>query len=163
MIKKLPYIIALLTLIMGGFYFYNKYRVAPKINFNELALTDLNGNEITFSNFKGKKTIVCFSASWCGNCIKELGSMSKLVDNELSDVQIIVVDDEPVEKIIHFKEKRNYPYTFLKLKQTFSEIGIHSIPVSYFFNSNLELKKETVGEINWNDPSTREHFKKIME
>ena len=71
--------------------------------------------------------------------------------------------DEPLEKIMSFKEKTDYPFTFLKLTKGFNEIGIFSIPTSYIVNTKLEVKKETVGYLDWKDPSTAEHLVKLMD
>jgi len=161
--KKLPIIIILVIGLLGLFYFYQKYKVAPTINFEGLSLSNLNNEPVQFDNIIGKKTIVCFSASWCPNCINELNALKKIHENELNDIQIVVIDDEPLEQIERFKNKREYPFLFLKLNDPFSDIGIYSIPVTYFFDKNGLLKKEVVGEINWDDLSTREHYKSIME
>jgi hypothetical protein len=49
------------------------------------------------------------------------------------------------------------------MNQSFNQIGIHSIPTSYVLNREQEVKKETVGYIDWKDASTREHLKKLMD
>lgn len=161
--KKITTLIFILITLFVIFYFYNKYNVAPSINFNKLKLTDLNEQPVNFNLFKGKKLVVCFSASWCPNCLEELKELNAIKPINLNDVEVIVISDEPIEKINAFKEKTNYPFTFLKLKQTFNQIGIFSIPTSYILNTNLEVKKETVGYLDWKDPSTAEHLKKLME
>ena len=160
--KKVIYLIAFLALAFAAFYMYQKYRVAPAVNFTQLSLTDLNGQPVQFSSFKGKKTVVCFSASWCPNCRVELKDINQ-VKGELPDVEILVISDEPLDVVNAFKEKMGYPFTFLKMNQSFNAIGINSIPVSYLFNINQEVKKESVGYLDWKDPSTLVHLKKIME
>lgn len=155
----------LLLVIAGfiGFYFYNKYKVAPSIDFSKLSLVDLQEQPVTFESFKGKKLVVCFSASWCPNCLDELRELNEIKNNELKDVEVLVISDEPLEKIMSFKEKTDYPFTFLKLTKGFNEIGIFSIPTSYIVNTKLEVKKETVGYLDWKDPSTAEHLVKLMD
>lgn len=161
--KHIKVFIVVLLLSLGGFYLFNKYRVAPSIDLNKLSLTNLEGSNFEFASLKGKKTIVCFSASWCPNCINELNALKKIDPNELKDIQIVVIDDETLDVIQAFKERKAYPFTFIKLDANFPEIGIHSIPVTYFFNENLELKKDYVGEIDWADVSMRRHFFEIMD
>lgn len=155
-----------LGLILGGlllFFFYQKYKVAPHIDLKTLQISDLEGKSVRMEDFKGKKIVLSFGASWCGNCWKELRDLSEISSAELSDVTILVVSDEPLEKVIHFKNKGNFPFTFLKMNVPFSTLGIHSIPTTYIVNTRLEVKKETVGYINWEDPSTRQHLKQMME
>lgn len=160
--KKLSLAIAIVLLSLGAFYFYNRYKVAPSIDVSKLSLQTLDGQAFDFSSLKGKKVILSFSASWCGNCIREMNAMKKIKDTELQGIEIVIIDDEPMETVIGFKERRDYPFTFLKVEQAFPSIGIHSIPVTYFYNAKQELTGNEVGEIDWQDPSTREHFKQIM-
>jgi thiol-disulfide isomerase/thioredoxin len=151
------FIIGLLVLFM-----YRKYKVAPEIDFSSLHLSDLDGQPVQPA-FAGKKTVVCFGASWCGSCIKELNTIRNIQNTTLEGVEVIVISDETGEKIREFKEKKAYPFTFYKLDTSFGDIGINSIPVTYFFNTGGRLVKESVGYINWEDPSTANHLLKLME
>lgn len=162
MSKKINFIIIFVLFGFVGFYFYNKYRVAPSIDVSKLTLSTIDGEPFDFATLKGKKVILSFSASWCGNCIREMNSLKKIKDAELQGIEIVIIDDEPMETVIGFKQKRDYPFTFLKLDQSFPSIGINSIPVTYFYNAKQQVTENKVGEIDWTDPSTREHFKQIL-
>lgn len=157
------YLAGLVIAGLVAFFIYQKYRVAPTIKLNELKLVDLNDHPVNFESFIGKKIVLCFGASWCGNCREELDVLSSIKQKDLSDVEIVVISDESIEKIIRFKEKRAYPFTFLKMNKSFNEIGINSIPTSYIVNTKLEIKKETVGYLNWKDASTLQHLRMLME
>jgi len=163
MSKKWIYPAGLVITVLLAFFIYQKYRVAPMLKLNELNLVDVNENPVRLESFKGKKMVVCFSASWCGNCREELNSIAAVKERELRGVEVIVISDESLEKVKRFKEKSEYPFIFLKMDKPFSQIGINSIPTSYILNTDLEVKKETVGYLNWEDPSTLEHLKKLME
>lgn len=161
--NKWVYLVLVLVAAFVGFYMFQKYRVAPRLTLETLKLVDLDEKPVSMQSFKGQKVVLCFSASWCGNCREELETLTRVkAAEELSDVTILVISDEPVEKVRGLKEK-GYPFTFLKMQQSFSEIGIHAIPTSYILNKQLEVKKETVGYLNWKDPSTLQHLKKLME
>jgi thiol-disulfide isomerase/thioredoxin len=162
MSKKISLLIIFAVLALGGLYLYKKYKVVPSIDITKLKLKTLDGKDFDFSSLKGRKTIVSFGASWCPNCINEMNSMQKINAEHLTDVQIVIIDDEPAERIADWQQRKSYPFLFLQLQNNFNDIGVFSIPVTYFFNSSLELKKEELGEIDWNDPSTREHFKQVM-
>lgn len=103
------------------------------------------------------------AASWCPNCIDELNELSQIKTESLADVEVLVLSDESIEKIEQFKSRRNYPFTFLKLNADFASIGINSIPTSYILNTKFEVVKQSVGIIQWSDPSTLQHLKTLMD
>ena len=159
MSKKLGYLIIVTAACLIALFYYNKYRIAPSVKFTELRLIDAEGKAFDFNSLKGKKLVVSMYASWCGNCIQELKVINKIKATELSDVEIICITDESIEKLLNFKENTGYPFTFLKMQKHFPDIGINSIPVTYIVNKNLEIVKEEVGYIEWNDPSTLNYIK----
>lgn len=149
---------------VAGLYLFNKYRVAPSLKLQSLELSDEQGNPVSLAEeSKGQKTIVSFYASWCGDCIKELKNLDAVKNAALPDVKVLALTDEPVEKLSAFKNKTQYPFTFLKLKKNFNDLQIFSIPVVYLLNARGELVYEHVGYVNWQDASTLNHLKSLME
>lgn len=157
------YALGFVVAAVVGLFVYQKYRVAPSLNLPQLDLVDLEGKPVAITSFKGQKLVLCFSASWCGNCREELNTIATIKDTELADVTVVVISDESLEKVKSFKERSAYPFVFLKMNRSFGDIGIYSIPTSYILNTDFEVKKETVGYIHWTDLSTLQHLKKIME
>lgn len=164
MSKKTIYTI-LLTAVLGviGLYFYNKYNVAPSIQIQKLEVFDQNNIKFDFKSIIGKKVIVSFYASWCPNCIDELKTLNRIKSQKLNDIEIIAITDESIEKLISFKEKKQYPFTFLKLNSPFSAIGIFSIPTTYLVNKKGEIVYNKVGYIQWDDESNINHLKSLMD
>lgn len=148
--------------VLVALYFYNKYRVAPSIKLEQLDVLNEEGTKTSLNQWKGKKIVLSFYASWCGNCLEELEIINKIKNTELQDVEVICITDEPIEKLIAFKSKKGYPFTFLKLNKSFSEIGIHSIPVTYIVNQDFQIVKEQVGYIHWDNPATLNHIKGLF-
>ena len=173
MTKKTIYIIILLAivafaglyLLFGGaaFYLFNKYRVAPTIEISKLNVADQDTNKFDITSLKGKKVIVSFYASWCPNCIEELQVLNSIKNSKLADIEVLAITDESIEKLVAFKTKTQYPFTFLTLTGTFPQIGINSIPVTYLLNTKGEIVYNNVGYIEWKDESTLNHLKSLME
>ncbi|MBI3518455.1 MAG: TlpA family protein disulfide reductase [Bacteroidetes bacterium] len=164
MSKKATYIILVIAVLgVVGLYFYNKYNVAPTIAISKLDVVDQDTNKFDIQSLKGKKVIVSFYASWCPNCIQELKELNSIKQQKLSDVEVLAITDESIEKLVAFKTKTQYPFTFLTLTGTFPDIGINSIPVTYLLNTKGEIVYNNVGYIEWNDESTLEHLKSLME
>jgi cytochrome c biogenesis protein CcmG/thiol:disulfide interchange protein DsbE len=164
MTKKTTYIIlAVAILAVIGMYFYNKYNVAPTIDIAKLEVVTQDDQKFDIASLKGKKVIVSFYASWCPPCREELKTLHKIKDQKLTGYEILAITDENLEKLIEFKEKNQYTFTFLALTKVFSEIGINSIPTTYLLNAKGEIVYNNVGFIDWEDPSTLEHLTGLMQ
>ncbi len=153
-----------LLALLGGLivlFYYNKYKVAPSIDITKLEIVDEGGQNFDINSLKGKKLIVSFYASWCGNCVQELKEINKIKDTELKGIDVICITDESLEKLNGFKERTGYTFTFLKLTKQFPEININSIPVTYIVNEKLKVVEEYLGYIEWDDPSTMNHIKSL--
>ena len=164
MSKKTTYLILVIAILgVVGLYYYNKYNVAPSIQIAKLNVVDQDTNTFDIQSLKGKKVIVSFYASWCPNCIQELKELNSIKNQKLADVEVLAITDESIEKLVAFKTKTQYPFTFLTLTGTFPDIGINSIPVTYLLNTKGEIVYNNVGYIEWTDESTLEHLKSLME
>jgi len=161
--KKWIFPLGLIVALCVAFYFYGKYHVAPGIDLNSLDISDLSGQPVRMQAFKGKKIALSFGASWCPNCLEEMRDISAVKDKELSDVEVIIISDEPVETIKKWQESKGYPFTYLRLNKPFSSIGINAVPTSYIINTKMQVTKESVGYVNWRDPSTAQYLRKLME
>ena len=148
---RISLMIFLISGVFLGLFLYNKFRVAPKMEFYNLELFDSSGIKVDMNKFKGKKIIVSYYASWCGDCLRELKSLNEVKELKLKDVEIVAITDETTEKLISFQKRKNYPFHFYRINKSFSEIKVFSIPVNYMINSQGKTYWEKVGTIDWND------------
>ncbi len=163
---KTKYIYLFLGLIVAlaiGFYFYNKYNVAPKIDISKIEVVDQDTVLFDIKSLKGQKVIVSFYASWCPNCIDELREINSIKQQKLNDVTVLAITDEGLQKMNDFKTKTQYPFTFLALTKNFNEFGIFSIPTTYLVNTKGEVVYDNVGYIDWKDESTLKYLKHLMQ
>jgi hypothetical protein len=54
--KKWLYVLLFILMAVGGYYLYQKYRVAPELKMAELPLENLSGEPVSLSVFRGQKT-----------------------------------------------------------------------------------------------------------
>lgn len=146
-----------------GLYFYQKYNVAPPIDISKIEVVDQDTNRFDIQSLKGQKVIVSFYASWCPNCLEELKEINAIKNSRLSDVTVLCITDESIKKMVSFREKMAYPFTFVTLVSNFRDFGIHSIPTTYLLNTKGEVVYDNVGYIDWADESTCEHLKSLMQ
>ncbi|PHQ56945.1 MAG: thiol:disulfide interchange protein [Lutibacter sp.] len=128
----------------------------------EISFINLNGVEVQLSDFKGKKLLVNYWATWCGPCKKEMPAL--LHAQELlkdSNYVFLLISDESVDKISEFKAKTNYDFNFLKLKGSIEMLGIYSLPTTYIYNDKGKKVKEIVGAVIWDSKETINTLKNI--
>jgi len=154
-------IIAIFALI--GMYLFNKYKVAPKIDIANLEVVDDTSAKFDIKSLKGKKVIVSFYASWCPDCLKELKALNQIKNEKLSGIEVLAITDETMEKLISFKTKKQYPFTFLKLSKSFNDLKIFSIPTVYLLNTKGEIVYEKVGYINWENEAELLHLTSLLD
>ena len=161
--KKTIYIILVIAILgVVGLFLFNKYNVAPTIDIAKLEVVDQDTNKFDMGSLKGKKVIVSFYASWCPPCRAELKALNKIKNEKLKDIEVLAITDESIDKLVEFKNRTQYPFTFLTITSIFSDIGINSIPVTYLLNAEGKVVYNDVGFVDWEDESIREHLKSLM-
>ncbi|MFO7979941.1 MAG: TlpA disulfide reductase family protein [Candidatus Aminicenantes bacterium] len=80
----------------------------------DFVLEDLNGNEITLDDFKGKVLFINFWATWCPPCREEIPgfvSMYKIYNGQGMEILGVSLDQKGVEIVKKFAEmyEINYP------------------------------------------------------
>ena len=66
---------------------------------------DLSGNPIELADYKGKRVLVNYWATWCRPCIEEMPDLLKLQDMLTAENYVfLLASDESVKKIEKFKE-----------------------------------------------------------
>jgi len=130
--------------VIAGVVYVNKVMEAidniDDINLEDLSLTDLEGNNVTISDYGDDKNILLnFWATWCKPCLEEFPVLDKTQKLVESDFKFVLVSDESFEKIKNFANKENYNFTYLKIDEL--PLGMKSLPQTYVLNKKLETKK----------------------
>lgn len=145
-----------------GVHLYYKYRVAPDIAFGSLTLYTPEGEAKKLSDYKGKTIFLNFWATWCADCLREMPSMvnaQQQLDPE--KIVFVLISDEAPEKVAAFRDRKNYPFEFLVVRQPVTELGIHSIPTTYFINKSGEVISTKVGAEKWDSPEMVERLRNL--
>lgn len=152
-------------LIIAGFsYYFFSYKVAPKIDFDELTFKTLDGKDYSKANLEGKYIFLNVIATWCGPCRAELPSIEKtyhLLKND--NYAFLVVSDEPIPLLNKFKEKYPYSYTYLQMQQSRKSLGINTIPTTYVISPKGEILYKKIGSSDWNSIENIKMLKEFAE
>ncbi|QHJ70724.1 redoxin domain-containing protein [Planococcus halotolerans] len=122
----------------------------------DFELTTLAGESVRLSDYKGKKVILNFWATWCPPCRAEMPDMQKYYDEQADgeNVEILAVNlttaDKGMDKINAFVEE--FSLTFPVPMDTEGEIGdlyqAASIPTSYMIDTEGRVQQKIVGPMN---------------
>jgi len=123
-----------------------------KTKAQDFKLKDLNGNEVSLSDFKGKKVFLNFWASWCPPCKAEMPEIERLYqETKDSDLVILAVDigeDKATVKSFIDKNKYNFEVLLDINQETASKYNISSIPSSYFIDKDGNIVATHLGSMN---------------
>ncbi|MGH4123648.1 MAG: TlpA disulfide reductase family protein [Clostridium sp.] len=111
---------------------------ASKIAALNFKLKDLNGKDVSLSDFKGKKVFLNFWASWCGPCKAEMPTIEKLYQQTKdSDLVILAVNiGEDKAKVKSFIDTNKYNFTVLvdSSQNVAAQYNISALPTSFFID-----------------------------
>lgn len=120
----------------------------------DFTLTDMQGQKVTLSQFRGKVVILNFWATWCPPCREEMPSMERLYRNlESQGLVLLAVNIEKNGKdaVSQFLQKR--PYTFPILLDDESVVQntykVFRFPESFIIDRNGVVVERVIGGRNW--------------
>lgn len=113
-------------------------------------LKDIEGNDVSLSDFRGKIVLLSFWATWCAPCKRELPILQEIF-KERKDVQVLTVDDEDPATIRNFLQENHYGFPPLidHDRTVFRKFAVHFIPTVLVIDQEGVIVHEIVG---WQGP-----------
>ena len=142
-----------------GAWFIKSYKLPPALNSNVSLVESETGETISIQNYKGQYILLGYFQTWCGDCIRELRSIDELQTIVGKDkLKVIMVSDEPWEKIKRFKEKYCNTLDYYHSPQTLNSLDIRVFPTTYLLGKKGETLLSRIGNFDW---STAEVIRQI--
>ncbi len=117
---------------------------------SEVLYEDLEGNEVVIDSFKGKKLVLNYWATWCKPCIEEMPAMARAQELLKDDnVVFLFASDQSLEKIITFRDKRQFGLDFIKFNGAYADLEITALPVTLIYNEAGEQVERFEGGKIW--------------
>ncbi len=125
----------------------------------KFTLSDLNGNQVNFEEFKGKTVFLNFWATWCPPCIAEMPDIHALYqdmkDNE-NVVFAMVSLDQDVEKARSFIERKEFEFPVYQLASRRPAVfQSQSIPTTFIISPEGKILAKHSGMAKYNTEKVR--------
>jgi thiol-disulfide isomerase/thioredoxin len=142
-------------------------KVPPAEDPVRIHLKDMNGKNISLSDFKGKIVFLNFWTTWCLTCRIEMPSMEKLhqkLKNEDFAMMTINLQESASQVKAFFKE---FKLTFTALLDSTGEVGasfgIRAIPTTYILDKTGRIIGLVSGPREWDSKAAIALFENLMD
>ncbi|MDL4839671.1 peroxiredoxin family protein [Aquibacillus rhizosphaerae] len=119
----------------------------------DFKLQTLNGETVKLSDFRGRRVMLNFWATWCPPCRAEMPDMEKFYQEK--DVTILAVNltetEASMQDVHDFVEEfgLTFPILLDKKIEVATTYQIRPIPTSYMIDSNGIIRYQVFGALNY--------------
>jgi len=132
-----------------------------KIPATDAVFHDATGNEVNFSDFKGKVILVNLWATWCAPCVKEmpdLNELQKSLGSEKFEVVLISQNSDGIESSLDFIKEKNITNldTYIDSKRNVARsLKTNSLPTSLLIDADGFEVGRLIGPAEWNSSDSQ--------
>jgi thiol-disulfide isomerase/thioredoxin len=152
----------LAVLLVVSLYFVNRYWISPAVGNQakgsgdhpkapEFSLTDITGNPLKLSDFRGKVVMLDFWATWCGPCREEIPEIVKLQQHYGSQgfavVGISMDDSSQSDEVVDYYKQlqMNYPVAIGNDRLSDLYGGVIGLPTTFMIGRDGRIYAKHVG------------------
>jgi len=117
----------------------------------DFKLMSIDGKQYSISEFRDKKVVLNFFATWCPPCKAEIPDFQRFHENN-KDVVLVGIDvQEDAPTVKEFIQAMGVTYTILLDSdgRIASNFGIQGIPTTFLIDENGKLVNKNVGMMNY--------------
>jgi len=119
----------------------------------DFRLESVDGKEYSISEFRGKKVILNFFATWCTPCRAEIPDFESFHQNNKDIVLIGVNIQEDKKTVEEFLKSMGVSYIVLLDKEgkIATNFGIEGIPTTFLLDENGKIVAKNVGMMTYDE------------
>jgi cytochrome c biogenesis protein CcmG, thiol:disulfide interchange protein DsbE len=136
----------------------------------DVAVKTLEGETVNMRDFatNGKVTVLCFWATWCGPCKRELNTIAEIYPEWLEkyDVELLAITLDTVQRLGKAKsESSQWDFTILSDSNQDLQraLGFQNPPQTYVVDKNGHIVYEHTGYAPGDEVALEEAVKKANE
>ncbi len=157
--------------MLGGLEKGRKKRPRPSIGepARDFTFPDLEGREVSLSDYLGKKVVfVNVWATWCTSCKEELPTVQKLYEKfRGDDFEVLAVSIDALGRKAVEPFMKEFGLTFPALLDTTGSIqllyGTTGVPESFIIDKRGRVAYIEIGPGDWTDPKRQSIIRGLME
>lgn len=119
-------------------------------------LTDLKGNTVSLSDYRGQKVMINFWTTWCGVCKTEMPHVEKLYEY-YKDQKVVILSinvtsqDGTVQDVQHYVDHRklSFPIVLDEAGTASERYRVKAYPTTFFVDTTGVIRKQHVGAISY--------------
>ncbi|MBF8963175.1 TlpA family protein disulfide reductase [Pontibacter sp. FD36] len=149
--------------VIAVFAFYMLNQTVPqRVNWQALQLTSLQGEPISIDKYKGRVVVLNVWATWCKPCIEEMPAMDRLQQLHPDKIAVVTISDEELEKILKFRSRQPYSFTYLKANTPLANQQLTVYPTTYVLNPSGDVKEIYLGAQSWDSDRMQKRLLKYF-
>ncbi|MCA1053834.1 TlpA family protein disulfide reductase [Rossellomorea aquimaris] len=115
----------------------------------DFKLSDLTGKDVTLSQFKGKKVVVNFWATWCPPCKEEMPIMEEFYNSNREEVEVLAINIDPQYNVKEYQQAMGLTFPILldeddKINKAYD---ILTVPTTYVINEQGIITHKQIGAL----------------
>jgi len=142
-------------------------KVPPAKDSVAINLKDVDGKNVSISDFKGNIVFLNFWTTWCPTCRIEMPSMEKLhqkLKNKDFTMVTINLQESASQVRAFFKEfKLTFPALLDSTGEVGASFGIRAIPITYILNKTGRIIGRANGPREWDSKAAIALFENLMD
>ena len=114
-------------------------------------LKNLAGMEVNLEDFKGKKVMLNFWATWCPPCKAEMPAMEQFYKQYSDELEILAVNLDPQNNVAGFVKDYglSFPVLLDQNGATQHTYSILSIPTTFIIDEEGIIRKKHIGSMTY--------------